>query len=164
MQSEASKAEAEEARNDVRQEGSTADAQEERQADSSTGRIADALEGLGEVDHAMRTGIETGREVAASVANTVKDSLKTVRETRDSVVMVRLNKDSLQKIDELVDCQVTRSRSEAAALLINEGINARADLFNEVAEQAEIIRQARNRLRTLLGTDTGDDESGTAGA
>ena len=164
MQSEASKAEAEEVRNDGRQDGNTADAQEERQADSSTGRIADALEGLGEVDHAMRTGIETGREVAATVANTVKDSLKTVRETRDSVVMVRLNKDSLQKIDELVDCQVTRSRSEAAALLINEGINARADLFNEVAEQAEIIRQARNRLRTLLGTDAGDDESGTAGA
>ena len=116
-------------------------------------RFTDALEGLGEVDHALRSTIGTGREVAASVAGTVKDSLKTVRKTRDSVVMVRLNKDSLQRIDELVDCQVTKSRSEAAALLINEGIKARADLFNEVAEQAEIIRQARERLRTLLGTD-----------
>ena len=91
--------------------------------------------------------------MATSVAGTVKDSLKTVRETRDSVVMVRLNRESLQRIDELVDCQVTKSRSEAAALLINEGIKARADLFNEVAEQAEIIRQARQRLRTLLGTE-----------
>ena len=116
-------------------------------------RFTDALEGLGEVDHALRSTIGTGREVAASVASTVKDSLKTVRKTRDSVVMVRLNKESLQRIDELVDCQVTKSRSEAAALLINEGIKARADLFNEVAEQAEIIRQARERLRTLLGTD-----------
>ena len=164
MQSEASKAQAEEVRKDDSLEVCDAGAEEDRQANSPPGRIADALEGLGEIDHAMRTGIETGREVAASVANTVKDSLKTVRETRDSVVMVRLNKDSLQKIDELVDCQVTRSRSEAAALLINEGINARADLFNEVAEQAEIIRQARNRLRTLLGTDDGDEDPGPTGA
>ena len=128
-----------------------------QQADQGSRRIADALEGLEDVDHALRTGLETGREVVASVAGTVKDSLKTVRETRDSVVMVRLNRESLQKIDEFVDCQVTKSRSEAAALLINEGIKAKTDLFNEVAEQAEIIRQARERLRTLLGTDDGDE-------
>ena len=127
--------------------------EEEVRSDGKSRRFADAQERLEDVDHALRTGIETGREVAASVAGTVKDSLKTVRETRDSVVMVRLNKDSLQRIDELVACQVTKSRSEAAALLINEGIKARADLFNEVAEQAEIIRQARERLRTLLGTE-----------
>ena len=129
------------------------DSEEEVRSEGKSRRFADAHERLEDVDHALRTGIETGREVAATVAGTVKDSLKTVRETRDSVVMVRLNKDSLQRIDELVDCQVTKSRSEAAALLINEGIKARADLFNEVAEQAEIIRQARERLRTLLGTE-----------
>ena len=144
------------------EEEPSSESNDEQPADQSSRRIADALEGLGDVDHALRTGLETGREVAASVAGTVKDSLKTVRETRDSVVMVRLNRDSLQKIDELVDCQVTRSRSEAAALLISEGIKARADLFNEVAEQAEIIRQARERLRTLLGTDDGNDETGSA--
>ncbi len=136
-----------------------AETEEDSRTDEKGHRLADALEGLGDVDHALRTTIGTGREVAASVAGTVRDSLKTVRETRDSVVMVRLNKDSLRRIDELVDCQVTRSRSEAAALLINEGIKARADLFNEVAQQAEIIRQARERLRTLL---EGDDTSESA--
>ncbi len=156
MHSDASNEQAEQRSSAKSEEAQSASTEDGQHTDQGSRRITDALEGLGDVDHALRTGIETGREVAASVAGTVKDSLKTVRETRDSVVMVRLNRDSLQKIDELVDCQVTKSRSEAAALLINEGIKARADLFNEVAEQAEIIRQARERLRTLLGTDNGD--------
>lgn len=159
MVSELGKNQAEQQQSAEPPEELQAETEEDSRTDEKGHRLADALEGLGDVDHALRTTIGTGREVAASVAGTVRDSLKTVRETRDSVVMVRLNKDSLRRIDELVDCQVTRSRSEAAALLINEGIKARADLFNEVAQQAEIIRQARERLRTLL---EGDDTSESA--
>ena len=159
MVSELGKDQAEQQQSAEPTEELQAETEEDSRTDEKGHRLADALEGLGDVDHALRTTIGTGREVAASVAGTVRDSLKTVRETRDSVVMVRLNKDSLRRIDELVDCQVTRSRSEAAALLINEGIKARADLFNEVAQQAEIIRQARERLRTLL---EGDDTSESA--
>ncbi len=164
MSSEASKGQSQQGLGKESKKEQNAESEGGHHAEQATHRISEVLEGLGDVDHALRSGVETGREVAASVAGTVKDSLKTVRETRDSVVMVRLNRDSLQKIDELVDCQVTKSRSEAAALLINEGINARADLFNEVAEQAEIIRQARERLRTLLGTNNGDDDTDSAGS
>ena len=64
--------------------------------------------------------------------------------------MVRLSKESLQRLDDLVDCGVTNSRSEAAAFLIAEGVRARADLYDKIAEQSEIIRKAREELSRLI--------------
>ena len=71
--------------------------------------------------------------------------------------MVRLNKESLRKLDDLVNCGLTNSRSEAAAFLIAEGVRARADLYDKIAEQSEIIRKAREQMSHLL-----DDSPDTA--
>ena len=43
-----------------------------------------------------------------------------------------------------------RSRSEAAAFLIAEGVKARTDLFEKIADQTRLIRQAKERLKELL--------------
>ena len=67
--------------------------------------------------------------------------------------MVRMSKDSLRKLDALVDCGLTRSRSEAAAFLISEGIRARASTYEKIAEQSEVIRNAREELSRLLDED-----------
>ena len=61
-----------------------------------------------------------------------------------------------QKIDELVDSGVTSSRSAAAAFLVEEGIKARSDLFDKIAEETEVIRNAKDRIRRLL-----EEESST---
>jgi len=83
-------------------------------------------------------------------AESIKDSMGKVRAARDSVVMVRLNKDSLAKIDELVEAGVAASRSEAAAFLIAAGIEARRPLFDKIAEKVEEIRQKKEELRRIL--------------
>ena len=99
-----------------------------------------------------------GKTIEQVVATTVGDSLRTtieaVRGKRDNVVMVRVSRESLARLDELVDCGLTNSRSEAAAFLIAEGIKARNDLYEKIAEQSKVIRQARERLKALL-----DDEA-----
>ena len=67
--------------------------------------------------------------------------------------MVRLNKESLIRIDELVESQLVKSRSEAAAFLIGEGIQRRHSLFDRIAQKVENIRKAKQELHNLLSED-----------
>ena len=130
-------------------------------ADNRGGRktITVTLDGLEDVGRAARDALGKSKDVAANVGESIQDTIRTVRDTRDSVVMVRVNKESLRRMDELVDCGLTNSRSAAAAFLITEGIKARADLYGKIAEQSEVIRNAREKLRKLLDDD-GESEGG----
>ena len=108
--------------------------------------------------------IEVGREAvnlvtetAEAAAGTVMENIGAIRnktagnrQTRDNVVMVRVDKDSLARMDELVEAEVVGSRSEAAAYLITEGINARQGLFNAISAKVDEIRKAKEELRKLL--------------
>lgn len=127
--------------------------QQQEQSKTRTRRITISLDDLDDVDKAVRDAIGKGRDVASTVGDSIRDSIDAVRSTRDSVVMVRLSKDSLERLDELVDSGVTNSRSEAAAFLIGEGVKARSDLFDKIAEQTRVIREAREKLRQLLEDD-----------
>ncbi len=131
------------------QQEETHDTREE-QTQKRARTITITLDDLDDVDKAVRDALEKGRDVASSVGDSIRDSINAVRSTRDSVVMVRLSKDSLDRLDELVDSGVTNSRSEAAAFLIGEGVKSRSDLFDKIAEQTRVIREAREKLRQLL--------------
>ena len=111
------------------------------------------IDGFDDVDKAVRSALGKSGDVAASVSDSIRDTIKTVRDTRDSVVMVRVSRESVDRLDELVDAGLANSRSEAAAFLITEGITARADLYGKIAEQTEVIRNAREKLRKLLEED-----------
>ena len=115
------------------------------------------LDGLDDVDKAVRGAVNKGKDAAVNVSETIRDKIKSVRTSRDSVVMVRVNRDVLEKLDELVDSGVNSSRSEAAAFMIGEGMKFKTDLFEKIAEKTEIIRNAREELRKLLNED--EDEA-----
>ena len=123
------------------------------------------LEGLDDVDKAVRDAVNKGKDAAVNVSETIRDKIKSVRTSRDSVVMVRVNRDVLEKLDELVDSGVNSSRSEAAAFMIAEGMKSKTDLFDKIAEKTEIIRNAREELRKLLNEDEAEadeqEQSGT---
>ena len=85
--------------------------------------------------------------LGGSIQDTIRNSLN---EPRDYVVMVRVSKSALEKLDELVECGLLNSRSTAAAFLISEGIRTRDDLYSKIAAQTEVIREARVRLQRLL--------------
>ena len=105
------------------------------------------LEKVEDVDGAVSDAVR------ATVGESLRTTIESVRAKRDNVVMVRVSGDSLARLDELVDCGLTNSRSEAAAFLIAEGIKARKDLYAKIGEQSQVIRQAKERLKELL-----DDE------
>ena len=95
-----------------------------------------------------------GEAIATTLGGSLRTTIESVRSKRDNVVMVRVSRESLSRLDELVDCGLTNSRSEAAAFLIAEGIKAREGLYETIAEQSKVIRQAKERLKALL-----DDEA-----
>ena len=117
-----------------------------------------------EASKVVRVAVIRGSEAAESVGenlrDTIKQTLKGVRAARDSVVMVRVNKDSLGRLDELVEAGLVGSRSEAAAFLIAEGIKTRQGLFDKIASKIDGIREAREELRKLLDEEEGETPSG----
>ena len=66
---------------------------------------------------------------------------------RGNVVMVRVNDEALQHLDMLVEAEITKSRSESAAFLINEGIYANQELFDRIGAIAQQISDLRMQLR-----------------
>ena len=66
--------------------------------------------------------------------------------------MTRLNDEDLEKIDALVEVEVFKSRSEAVAYFIQEGIKAKKELFDKVTPTVEKIRQLKVEARKTLET------------
>lgn len=66
---------------------------------------------------------------------------------RGNVVMVRINDEALAHLDMLVEGEITKSRSESAAFLINEGIKANDVLFTRIKAITEQITTLREQLR-----------------
>ena len=107
-----------------------------------------------DVSRTVTDAVVRGTDEAANVAGNIKDTIKSRaagdRQTRDNVVMVRVDSDSLNKMDELVEAELAGSRSEAAAYLISEGIKSREPLFDAISAKVEEIRRAKEELRVLL--------------
>jgi Arc/MetJ-type ribon-helix-helix transcriptional regulator len=68
---------------------------------------------------------------------------------RDQVVMVRLNREAVGDLDAWVETGALRSRSEAAALFIREGLALRASELEELRGPLEEFRAARERLKLV---------------
>ena len=80
----------------------------------------------------------------------IVQSIRGVLKERGNVIMTRLNDEALEKIDALVEVDLFKSRSEAAAYFIHEGIKARKDLFDKVTPTVEKIRQLKTEARKTL--------------
>jgi len=81
---------------------------------------------------------------------------------RDHTVMVRVDEDTRNKLDSWVETGGVRSRSEAAALFIREGLHVRADELAELEDALDRVEEARQGLREKAKSVFGDqgDEKG----
>lgn len=70
---------------------------------------------------------------------------------REFVVACRVEPTDLAAIDVLVEAGLRGSRSEAAAWLIREGIEAQSELLEEVRGTVAQIRKLRQDARTKIG-------------
>lgn len=82
------------------------------------------------------------------VAPGLKDSVDELgKSTRDQVVMVRVDSETSDALDAWVETGAVKSRSEAAALFIREGLKVRADELERLRVALEDVEKARERLR-----------------
>jgi hypothetical protein len=89
------------------------------------------------------------KQVEKQVENLGK-ALTSALQDRANVVMVRVNDDSLAYLDMLVEADITKSRSESAAFLINEGIKSNEELFNRIRQITDQIAALKSRLREAV--------------
>lgn len=86
---------------------------------------------------------------------------------RSNVVASRIGDEDLKLIDMLIEAGLFKTRSEAVAYLVNEGIKARQDIIKRVSSALEEIRRIRRqaeeqveKLRRDLGLVETESETG----
>jgi Arc/MetJ-type ribon-helix-helix transcriptional regulator len=94
---------------------------------------------------AQKTG-----EVIKGATESIGKAIESALSARDHVVMVRVNDDSLGKLDALVQSGIFKSRSEAAAFLISEGVKAQEPLFARIEEKIREIARLRSELKDSI--------------
>jgi Arc/MetJ-type ribon-helix-helix transcriptional regulator len=94
---------------------------------------------------AQKTG-----EVLNRATESIGKAIESALSARDHVVMVRVNDDSLKRLDALVQSGIFKSRSEAAAFLISEGIRAQAPLFERISERISEIERLQSELKSIV--------------
>ncbi len=88
----------------------------------------------------------------------LKDSVEEMGKTaRDQVVMVRVDSETSEALDSWVQTGAVKSRSEAAALFIREGLNVRADELERLKGALNEVQAARERLRKQAREVFGED-------
>ena len=120
-------------------------------------RRTSLAEGLETIVDEAEAAVKSALHRSDTIGENLKETIQGALSSRKNVVMVRLNEASLQRVDDLVESGVVKSRSEASAFLIGEGIKARADIFARIGEKIDTIRAARQELRDLMNETPSDE-------
>ena len=78
------------------------------------------------------------------------------RVARDQVVMVRIEEDTKCALDDWVETGAVKSRSEAAALFMREGIKVRSGELEQLREALDDVGKAKQRLEEKARQVIGD--------
>lgn len=78
------------------------------------------------------------------------------RLSRDQVVMVRIDESTKSALDDWVETGAVKSRSEAAALFMREGIKVRSGELEQLREALDDVGQAKRRLAERARQVIGD--------
>lgn len=104
------------------------------------------------------------REVVAKLPDTLnamgREISRTIERTMaakdDYVIAIKVSPEAQDRLDQLVKAEVFKSRAEAAAFLIDEGIKTQSALFERVHDKISEIARLRAELRGSLKIDDAD--------
>ncbi|MDQ5837230.1 MAG: hypothetical protein M3379_10665 [Acidobacteriota bacterium] len=93
-------------------------------------------------------------ESLASIGRDISRTVERALSAKDDyVVAVKLSHDAQERLEQLVQAGVFRSRAEAAAFLIDEGIKAQGPLFERVSQKLSEIERLRAELRGMISRE-----------
>jgi hypothetical protein len=100
---------------------------------------------------------EIASRIPESLASIGRDISRTVERALsakdDYVVAVKLSHEAQERLEQLVQAGVFRTRAEAAAFLIDEGIKAQSELFARVSTKLSEIERLRAELRGMISKE-----------
>jgi Arc/MetJ-type ribon-helix-helix transcriptional regulator len=95
----------------------------------------------------------TLRDLFSRVPDTFGKAVERAINVRDTTVLLRLSEESSDKLDTLVSAGIFKSRAEAAAFLIDEGIKAQSALFQRIQDKLTEIEKLRSELRSSISPE-----------
>ena len=106
-------------------------------------------------------GGKLGRAVkVVFVAPDLQESVDAMnREQRDQVIMVRVDEATLRQLDAWVKTEAVKSRSEAAAVFIREGLKVRASELEKLEDALADVDRARERLHERVKEVFGEKDA-----
>ena len=109
----------------------------------------------GERGHASQSSVrEIASRIPESLASIGRDISRTVERALaakdDYVVAVKVSHEAQERLEQLVQAGVFRTRADAAAFLIDEGIKAQHELFDRVSLKLSEIERLRAELRGMI--------------
>ena len=116
-------------------------------------------EGDGEHTHERERAASSVREMASRIPESLssigRDISRTIERALsakdDYVVAVKVSHDAQERLEQLIQAGVFRTRAEAAAFLIDEGIKSQTELFDRVETKLSEIERLRAELRGMIG-------------
>ena len=94
-----------------------------------------------------KSQVQSASESVSKAISSIMDSLEAALTARGNTVMVRVNDEALQRLDMLVASGICGSRSEAAAFLLQRGIESSEPLFTRIADVTTQITTLRQELQ-----------------
>ena len=100
--------------------------------------------------------------IVSGATDAVTGAVSGALEARSHSASVRLDDDSMQRIDQLVEAEMVTDRAAGIAFLVREGIKARTDLFDQINDSFAKIRQVKDHLRSLGPDSSPGEEAGAS--
>jgi len=107
--------------------------------------------------HVSSSVRDIASRIPESLASIGRDISRTVERALsakdDYVVAVKVSHEAQERLEQLVLAGVFRSRADAAAFLIDEGIKAQTALFERVSGKLSEIERLRAELRGMISKE-----------
>ena len=130
---------------------------EEQQASETVDDLMvrdDDIDGADEPSRTANSVRDIASRIPESLSAIGRDISRTIERAMsakdDYVVAVKISPEAQDKLEQLVQAGVFRSRAEAAGFLIDEGIKTQSPLFERVQQKLAEIERLRAELRGLI--------------
>lgn len=117
----------------------------------------DSPEAGADRDRVQSSVREMASRIPESLSSIGRDISRTIERALsakdDYVVAVKVSHEAQDSLEQLVQAGVFRSRADAAAFLIDEGIKAQHELFDRVRQKLSEIERLRAELRGMISKE-----------
>ena len=87
---------------------------------------------------------------ASKTADSIRKLVEKTLASRNTVLTIRVNDESNEKINRLVEAGLFNSRSESAAFLIQAGIKSQKGLFDKIENKILQMEKIKSELKQIV--------------